>query len=396
MARAQPPTPTPTPFVTPNDPHFPEQWNLAHIRAPEAWAFTTGRSDIVIAILDSGVDLDHPDLAAKIWTNAGEIPDNGLDDDGNGYADDVHGWDFVNDDHDPRDDNGHGTFQAGVAAAATNNGEGIAGLSWGAKIMPLKVLNERALGVYGNVIEGIRYAADNGAGIVVMSFWGFDYSAEMQEAVNYAHGRGVLLVAAAGDLAEQGNPTTYPAALANVVAVGASNREDDRLSSSEYGPYLDLMAPGVAIPSTYWQNGQHVYTAGQGTEFGPAPHVAGLAALVWSVDPNLTADQVENYMESTALDLGDVGRDEFYGFGRIDALEAVRAALPPTPTATPTSTATATLTATSTSTATATLTITPTSTPTATPMATLTMTVTPTVTPTPGGLKSYLPLIVRG
>ncbi len=136
----------------PDDPHYTEQWGLPRIRAPEAWDLTTG-DDLIIAVIDTGVDLDHPDLVGKLWTNADEIPDNGLDDDGNGYVDDSHGWDFVNDDAEPQDDYWHGTHVAGIAAADTDNGQGVAGVSWGARIMPLKVLDASGEGSYTDVIS---------------------------------------------------------------------------------------------------------------------------------------------------------------------------------------------------------------------------------------------------
>lgn len=310
--------------VAPNDEYYSYQWNLPKIEAPQAWDITIG-GDVVIAILDTGVDLEHPDLDAKIWMNADECPGNGIDDDGNGYFDDVYGWDFVNDDNDSQDDNGKGTFVAGIAAAETDNEEGVAGVSWGAKIMPVKVLNSDGHGYFSDIVAGICYAADSGARIINMSFASTAYSPLLADAVNYAHDRGCLLVAMAGDWADEGNPIVYPAALDNVVAVAATDDADVRWPGSEYGPYVDIAAPGSDILGPYWVNGIHTYALFQPSTFAAAPHVAGLAALIWSVNPHLTPDEVEGIIEQTAVDLGDGGRDDYYGWGRIDANAAVKA-----------------------------------------------------------------------
>jgi len=306
--------------VIPNDPYFPSQWNLNQIQAPTAWCITTGSEDVVIAIIDSGVDLDHPELEAKLWVKPGEIPDNGLDDDGNGYIDDVHGWDFVNWDNDPQDDYGHGTFVAGIAAAETDNGIGIAGFSWGAKIMPVKVIAPGVPGYayYSDITSGICYAADNGAKIINMSFHSAAYSQALQAAVTYAHSKGCLLVAAAGDTGD--DTYQYPASHAHVVSVAATGRDDEHWDLSTYNDRVDVAAPGVEILS-FWEGG---YGRMPSTRMA-TPHVSGLAALIWSVNPTLTPDEVESIIESTAVDLGDPGRDDYFGHGRIDANAAVRA-----------------------------------------------------------------------
>jgi len=320
-----------TSAVVPNDEYYRWQWNLSKIGIPQAWDTTTGGS-VVIAILDTGVGLEHPDLKAKIWTNPDENPCNGIDDDGNGKVDDVHGWDFVNDDNDPQDDYWKGTVVAGIAAAEADNEEGIAGVSWGARIMPVKVLNSEARGFYSDIIEGICYAADEGAKVINMSFGATAPSPGLADAVNYAHSRGCLLVAMAGDWVD-GNPIVYPAALPNVVAVAATDDADVRWDRSEYGPYVDVAAPGAGgkditgaegILSTYWYKGIHTYAFWASTG-AAAPHVAGLAALIWSVNPHLTPDEVEGIIEQTAVDLGDPGRDDYYGWGRIDANAAIGA-----------------------------------------------------------------------
>jgi subtilisin family serine protease len=314
----------------PDDPSWDNQWAPAKIGAPAAWEMTTGSADIIIAVLDTGVKLDHPDLAAKIWTNLGEIPANGLDDDQNGKIDDIHGWHFYHhcsnsncfscEDDDLTDDNGHGTHVAGIAAAETDNGTGIAGISWGAQLMPIKVLDEYGDGWYSDVIVGIVYATDNGADIINLSLGGEESSQALQDAVNYGHANGVLLVAATGN---SGGSVLYPAACDHVLAVGATDVNDLRPGFSNHGPEIDIAAPGVAIYST-WPR-LDGYWSKSGTSMA-APHVAGLAALIWSVRPDATNDYVTWVIIQTAVDPGAPGWDEFYGWGRIDAYQALLSA----------------------------------------------------------------------
>ncbi|MFQ6059534.1 MAG: S8 family serine peptidase, partial [Anaerolineae bacterium] len=296
---------------------------------------TTGGEHVTIAVLSTGVMLDHLDLEDKIWTNPREIPENGIDDDGNGYVDDVHGWNFVNNDNDPSDDNcadpyyGLGTQLAGIAAAeaTTNNGMGMAGVSWGARIMPVKVLDNHAAGYWPPISQGIRYAADNGAQIILMGFYGFDYSEELREAIDYAYSRGSFLVAPAGDCGQKwgrcpdDNPVTYPAAYGpHVVAVAATDEYDERAWFSEHGPYIDVAAPGWYIYGTACSPKD--YYGLHGTSRAAA-YVAGLAALVLSVNPDLTPLQIETIIRRSAVDLGPSGRDDYYGDGRIDAPAAL-------------------------------------------------------------------------
>ena len=549
------------PDVSPNDRFFPAQWNLHKIEAPAAWEITTGSDEVVIAVIGTGVDLDHPELRNKIWTNPGEIPDNEIDDDGNGYVDDVHGWDFADDDNEPQDYHWHGTFVATVAAAETNNGletagvsgggeimplvtdgtpvlletslgsskvaattvefqpgppytvtlaahptsltvgetstltatvkdqddnnvadgtvvtfetslgglgsttvtqttasgvatatltsqvagtavitatsdskydtanvtfnpglpytltveanptsisirwftstitaavkdqydnpvadgtvvtfttdlgslgfdsssvvetiangvattilesgvrsgtayvtatadsavgqtqviflwdGGIAGVSWGAKIMPVKVLPR------GDYIgEGIKYAADNGARVMILAFQLTGYNEAVEAQITEAYEKGALLVAGAGNCGGGGegcngiNPVMYPAALPYVLAVAATSQSDGHLFFSEYHPYVDVAAPGERIPGFGLKDS---YGLSAGTEYAAA-QAAGLAALMWSVNPTLTNDEVEGIIKSTAVDLDEPCKDYYLGYGRIDADAAVRAAL---------------------------------------------------------------------
>ena len=332
------PTPTymPLPTITPDDPLYPGyQRNLRKIRAPEAWGITTGGDYVTIAVLCTGMMLDHPDLEDKIWVNSGEIPENGIDDDGNGYVDDVHGWNFAYGNNDPTDDNcaapyyGFGTQLAGIAAAATNNGIGIAGVSWGARIMPVKVLDSDAGGYWAPISQGIQYAADNGAQVILMGFQGTEYSDVLRGAVEDAHSKGSFLIAPAGDCyAEEwgkcldDNPVTYPAALPHVVAVAAVDGEDEWLWFSRYGSYVDVAAPGGLVYSTSCRVDDSPYIGRYSTTLSAA-HVAGLAGLVYSANPGLTPFQVEMIIRTSAVDLGDPGRDDYYGDGRIDAAEAL-------------------------------------------------------------------------
>jgi subtilisin family serine protease len=289
---------------------------------------------VTIAILSTGVKLDHSDLEDKVWVNPGEIPGNGIDDEGNGYVDDVYGWDFVNNDDDPTDDNcveayyGFGTQLAGIAAAATNNGIGMAGLSWGARIMAVKVLDRYGRSDYATVSQGIRYAADNGAQVILMSFWGTEYSDVLREAVDYAYSKGPLLITPASDcIADEwghcidGNPIPYPAGYGpHVVAVAATDGNDEWAWFSRHGSYVDVAAPGWLIYSTACPP---VHYYGQYGTQQAAAYVAGLAALVYSVNPNLASLQAEMIIRTSAVDLGDPGRDDYYGDGRIDAAEAL-------------------------------------------------------------------------
>ena len=293
-------------FGDPNDPEYWRQWALKQpqdhdIDAPEAWNIFTGGSNITIAIIDTGVDLDHPDLQAKI----------------------VPGYDFVNSDTVPDDDHGHGTHVAGIAAASSNNSTGIAGVSWGARIMPLKVLNSAGTGGIDDLAEAIRYAADNGAQIINMSLGGGCGSgwSGVEDAVNYALSKGVLLVAASGNNGI--SSISCPAALNGVMAVGATTSDDQRASYSNYGSELDVVAPGgtfgSSIYSTYWGGG---YTSMYGTSMA-TPHVAGLAALIWSFIPSYSSNQVRSAIQNSTDDLGDAGWDQYFGYGRINAWQAM-------------------------------------------------------------------------
>jgi subtilisin family serine protease len=325
----------------PNDPLWAEQWGQQMIYCEKAWDVERGDSDIIIAILDSGVFYHHVDFADKIWPNPNEKED-GRDNDGNGYVDDLIGWDFINDDNDPADDHnysdcrGHGTGCAGVAAAATNNGIGVAGAAPNVKIMPIKVLNKYTgwggAGGTNVVINGLRYAMDNGADIVSMSFGGpADWYPHVpddilfKELCNEAYNDGLLLFASAGN---GDTAVRYPANWDPVIAVGALDQTKQRASFSNKGSELELMAPGVDIITTIidYTGENDKYGAQTGTSFA-CPMAAGVAALYMSRYPEFNNIQIRELLKNTAEDLGDLGWDKFYGFGMVNASAVV--SLPP-------------------------------------------------------------------
>ncbi|NOZ72154.1 MAG: peptidase S8 [Chloroflexi bacterium] len=373
-----------TSVVTPNDTYYADyQWQLPYINADTAWDTTTGSNSITIAIIDTGVDLTHPDLAAHI----------------------VSGYDFINNDADASDDQGHGTHVASIAAAVSDNNEGITGVTWNAKVMPVKVLDSGGSGAISGVADGIRWAVDNGADIINMSLGGSSTSSTLEDAIDYAYSHGVFIVAAAGNDYESGNPTSYPAAYNHVVAVASTDNSDGHASYSNSGSYVDVAAPGGDPSDSYDSNPEHwivgAYWRGSGYDYAwlsgtsqAAPHVAGLAALLLSLDPSLGPDDLEDIITSTAVDVQAAGWDEFSGYGRIDAAAAVAAVVSaPTATPTPTPNPAATSTPTDTPVPTYTPTFTPSFTPTWTPTLppTATPTSPPTDTPTPGPTPTSTP-----
>ncbi|MDO8688986.1 MAG: S8 family peptidase [Dehalococcoidia bacterium] len=301
-----------TAFDIPNDPLFAfYQWNLRMVRASDAWDIEKGSPGITIAVLDTGVDLVHPDLAAKILTGLNVLDPNAP----------------------PQDDNGHGSHVAGIAAAVSNNSTGIAGISWGAKILPVKVLNSFGIGTVQDLALGILWAADQGAQVMNVSSGAEGLSQTLKAAVDYAHDvKGVLIASSVGNDGGFGgfNPPYYPSAFPNVVGVAATDSEDRRAQFSERGPFVAVAAPGVTIVSSVLTGrgasslgGDYAYMSGTSMA---SPHVAGLAALVWSANRSLTNDQVATLIEMNAVDLGPPGKDDFFGYGRIDASAATRAA----------------------------------------------------------------------
>jgi hypothetical protein len=306
--------------TTPNDPLFNQQWGLAQINAPATWDITTGSATTVIAMIDSGLQFNHPDLAGKLWVNPGEVSDNGLDDDNNGYIDDLNGWDFVNGDNLPADDNGHGTQTAGVAGAATDNNTGIAGVCWNCTLMPVKVMSSAGVANYSDIAAGVLYAARKGARVINISLGGYSESSALLAAVTSAvETYGAVIVAGAGN--DHISTPFYPAAYPQVLAVAASGPEDVLWGESNYGEWVDVVAPGVNIQTTFLGSD---YGAVNGTSLSTA-FVSGLAGLLRSHNPAWSADMLRAQLLHTAEDIDDLnpGFEGLLGSGRVDAYQAL-------------------------------------------------------------------------
>ncbi len=332
------------PAAVPNDPSFDRMYGLnntgqtggtadADIDAPEAWNTTTGSAGVVVAVIDEGVDIGHPDLRDNIWTNPGEIAGNRIDDDKNGYVDDVNGYDFANNDasvYDPDPISGggdeHGTHVAGTIAAAGNNGTGITGVGWRTRIMPLKFLGANG-GYTSDAVEAINYAVNKGVKISNNSWGGGGDSQALQDAIARAEANGHLFIAAAGNGGSDGigdnndavphYPSNYPNS--NIVAVAATGDRDTRASFSNFGAKsVDLAAPGVNILSTLPGN---TYGSYSGTSMA-TPHVAGVAALVKSQNTTLDDAQLKARLLNTVDKKTNLDGRVLTG-GRLNAARAV-------------------------------------------------------------------------
>ena len=295
--------------AVPNDQFYGVLWGLPDINAETAWDTRTDSSSIIVGVIDSGVEYDHPDLVDNMWTNSDEIAGNGIDDDGNGYVDDFFGYDFDNEDPDPRDDNGHGTHVAGTIGARGNNSIGVTGVGWNASLMALKVIGT---GSNADVARAIDYATDNGAKITNNSYGyagsNVGGSQTISNAVGRAKDAGVLYVVAAGNSRStipasnmDGSFNSWPAELSkvhdNVITVAATDSDGSFASYSHWGTEsVQIAAPGTQIGSTY-TNGGYVYSSGTSMA---APHVAGAAALLWAERPELSYLDIKDAMLSTA------------------------------------------------------------------------------------------------
>jgi subtilisin family serine protease len=315
---------------TPNDPSFGQLWGLnntgqtggtpdADIDAPEAWELNTGSSDVVVGVIDTGVDYNHPDLAANIWTNPGEIAGDGIDNDGNGYVDDVHGYDFSDGDSDPFDYHGHGTHVSGTIGAVGDNGTGVVGANWSAQIMALKIFPNAS---DFNIIQAIEYSANMGVKITNNSWGGGPGSPALEDAIAYAGSLGQLFIAAAGN-GSQDNDTNpfYPASfdLDNIISVAATDHNDLKAGFSHYGvTSVDLGAPGVNVYSTLPGNN---YGYLSGTSMA-TPHVSGVAALLLSQYPDLTAAEVKETILGTVDPIAALDGITVTG-GRLNAYNAL-------------------------------------------------------------------------
>ncbi len=305
----------------PNDPYFPKQWGLSMIQAPSAWNATHGSGSVDIAIVDTGVDGDHPDLSSKIISSADcTISANCIE------VSSV-------------DDNGHGTHVAGIAGALTNNGIGIAGTGYNTNLVSVKVLDSSGSGYYSWVANGIIWAADHGAKVINLSLGGTSPSTTLLNAINYAWNKGAVIVAAAGN--SNSSQRLYPAYYSNSIATAATDTNDKKASFSSFGSWVDVAAPGVSIFSTY-NNGD--YATLSGTSMA-TPFISGVSGLIFGQHPDWTNSQVRNKIQSTSDPVSGTGT--YWTYGRINACAAVDcniSSITPTPTSTPTMTPTPTLT----------------------------------------------------
>ncbi|HPY59719.1 MAG TPA: S8 family serine peptidase [Methanospirillum sp.] len=317
----------------PNDPKFADQWGLsntgqtggvsgADIKALKGWEIAKGSDTIVVAVLDTGVDYTHPDLAGNIWVNPGEIPNNGIDDDGNGYVDDVYGYDFINNDNDPMDDNGHGTHCAGIIGAIGNNGIGVAGVTWKVKIMPLKFLRADGTGDTAASLNAIAYARRMGADIISCSWGGKAKSQALGDAIASTN---ALFPCAAGNEGSDNDKTPhYPSGfdLPQIISVAASDAKDGIPAFSNYGATkVDVAAPGDWIMSTYPTSLGHQYVKMKGTSMA-TPYVSGLAALLLAKEPSLTPAKLKARIMDTVDKLPAFAGKTVSG-GRINVYKAL-------------------------------------------------------------------------
>jgi thermitase len=271
------------------------QWNLPAVGTEDGWNITRGSKNIKIAVVDTGVDLDHPDLKGRL----------------------IDGFNALDHNSPPDDDNGHGTHVAGIIASDTNNGKGVAGITWYNPIIPVKVMNAKGHGGSFDVAQGIRWAVDHGANVINLSLGNYQNSSVMKDAVNYALKKDVVVVSAAGN--DNTNQTSYPAAYNGVLGVAAVDSTGNRANFSNYGDYVDVAAPGVDIPSTY-SNGR--YAALSGTSMA-APHVTALAGLIRSINPKLKNKDVLDIITQTTQKVGQTP-NPYIGNGIIDNINALQ------------------------------------------------------------------------
>ncbi len=340
----------------PNDTHFGKQWGMlnngthtgigtvvadADVDMELAWDIETGDPDMIIAVPDSGLKMNHPDIASRIWTNPSEIA-NGIDDDGNGYVDDINGWDWVNNDNNPTDDHGHGSNVTGIIGAIANNNSLFTGGNWNSKIMPLKVLNSTNSGTYAAMANSIFYAVDKGAKVISMSIGGSGTSDLLSDAMAYMNVNNVVFTVCMMNFNTDQTyyPAGYSSSYPNIIAVGATNPDDQRTapffwsatSGSSYGNHINVVAPGNFIyglsntsntsSSSYW-----------GGTSQATPLVASIASLMLAHNPNLSPNQVREILQNTAQDqVGNpaedvAGFDQYMGHGRVNAYAALQQTL---------------------------------------------------------------------
>ncbi|TCZ75567.1 peptidase S8 [Paenibacillus albiflavus] len=283
----------------PNDELYSKyQWNLRQIGTDQSWTFNKDASGVIVAVIDTGVDLTHPDIEPHI----------------------ASGYNVIKPEDQPDDDVGHGTHVSGVISALVNNRLGVAGMTWSSRILPVKVLDETGAGSTYAVAQGIIWATDHGAKVINMSLGNYATSSFLHDAIKYAYDKDVVLIAASGN--DNTDRPSYPAYYPEVFAVAASDSNNNRASFSNYGDYIDVTAPGVNIASTYPKN---QYVALSGTSMA-TPHVSALAALIRATNPSLRNTEVMDIIRTTAQDIGDPGTDSYFGYGLINVPKAVEEA----------------------------------------------------------------------
>jgi subtilisin family serine protease len=327
----------------PNDPLYSQQFHNV-VSNPQAWNYTTGSPLVIVGVVDSGCLINHPDIQGNIWINEDEIPDDGIDNDNNGYIDDWCGWDFsdapeladiavgdyLEQDNDVEDENFHGTHVAGIIGAVGNNSRGVCGVAWNVKLMPIRAGFRTTAGQGylqdDDAAAAIIYAADNGCNVLNMSWGDPNYSPIIGDACFYAYSKGVTLVASAGN--DPGPYLSYPAKLSTVISVGAINRNRVIAGFSSYGPDLDIVAPGELVLSTYKLEEGEQYFEQSGTSMS-SPFVAGAAALLLSLNPGLSPDEVRARILTSTDDLGSPGFDQLYGHGLLNTKKLLENTTPP-------------------------------------------------------------------
>lgn len=334
---------------TPNDEMFSKQWYLnnegqipptgrgnakigADINMVNAWDIEKGSDKIIVAILDSGIKDDHPDLRNRMWINTGEVPDNGIDDDGNGYIDDIKGWDFAYDDNTPTDGFGHGTNIASVIGSTTNNTVGFAGIDQKCRIMNCKNLTSNNNGEYIWWAQSVKYAVDNGANVINMSEGGSDFSKTLKTAIDYAIEKDIMVCAAMMNKGD--DQDYYPASFKGVFAIGATDTDDNRClrftwgGGSCWGKHISVVAPGNKIYGLDYENIHSYESMWSGTSQSTAI-VSGIASLLLAQKPSRSLEELKQIIISTAKDqVGDPredkqGWDRYYGYGRVDSYAAL-------------------------------------------------------------------------
>jgi PKD repeat protein len=307
-------------FLTPNDPSYSSQWAMSNINAPAAWNYFSTGSNIVVGVVDDAIERTHSDLSPNLWVNSAEIPGNGIDEDNNGYIDDINGFDVADNDNNPNPPSsayGHGTHVAGIVSARSNNGIGVASIGFSCKLMCVKSTNSSSSVTNG--YDGIVYAAVSGANVINMSWGGPGSSTTGQNVVNYAWSQGCILIAAAGN--DNVNTQFYPAAYNNVISVSATTSSNTKASFSNYGSWIDISAPGNNIYSTIVGNS---YGNKSGTSMA-SPMVAGLVGLMKSLNPSMPNTDIINCLLTTAVNI-DAQNPSYIGqlgSGRIDAAAAM-------------------------------------------------------------------------